>query len=174
MQLLASSEQIRVSEFVNKTLDGWFEECWYLSLKLALSSVSTTERRCERTEPDFLWKLGSLLCSYLRKLHVLGLKDGKKPNYKYSEYLRSSRVILTNDSMTWPRHHKYDFCATVQNSAIMLYSQDAAVLHLFVNEPEPPVSLLKRNTAVVWELGGPVVLEEIKVDPPKACEVVKF
>ncbi|GJV67256.1 alcohol dehydrogenase 1 [Tanacetum coccineum] len=157
MQLLASSEQIRVSEFVNKTLDGWFEECWYLSLKLALSSVSTTERRCERTEPDFLWKLGSLLCSYLRKLHVLGLKDGKKPNYKYSEYLRSSRVILTNDSMTWPRHHKYDFCATVQNSAIMLYSQDAAVLHLFVNEPEPPVSLLKRNSAPVVT-GKPLAL----------------
>ncbi|GJR50450.1 retrovirus-related pol polyprotein from transposon TNT 1-94 [Tanacetum coccineum] len=56
-----------------------------------------------------------------------------------------------------PRHHKYDFCATVQNSAIMLYSQDAAVLHLFVNEPEPPVSLLKRNSAPVVT-GKPLAL----------------
>ncbi|GJV19607.1 alcohol dehydrogenase 1 [Tanacetum coccineum] len=35
-------------------------------------------------------------------------------------------------------------------------------------------SVITCKAAVVWELGGPVVLEEIKADPPKASEVVKF
>ncbi|GKA15158.1 retrovirus-related pol polyprotein from transposon TNT 1-94 [Tanacetum coccineum] len=77
------------TEFVNKTLDGWFESVG-ISHETSVPRSPTTERRMsKRTEPKILWKL-LVLCSSLRKAPLVPMAEA---SFKSSHAQPNSPIL---------------------------------------------------------------------------------
>ncbi|GJW96080.1 putative ribonuclease H-like domain-containing protein [Tanacetum coccineum] len=89
--------EIMEREFVNKTTRRMVCEVLVFIMKQKRTSVSTTERRCRKTEPKFNGRC-SYSCSSLRKLHG-SMAEDKKPNLHTSSGLDLYAILQMTTMM---------------------------------------------------------------------------
>ncbi|GJZ12237.1 RNA-directed DNA polymerase, eukaryota [Tanacetum coccineum] len=127
MRTEVSSERNNGTEFVNKTLDGWFESVG-ISHETSVPRSPQQNGVVERRNRTLMEAARTMLI--LRKLHCsYGLSLFGSLCYPTNDYDDVGKLKAKADIGLGTFTN--DFCrlSPVQNSNLLLYSQDAAVLH---------------------------------------------
>ncbi|GJR69602.1 retrovirus-related pol polyprotein from transposon TNT 1-94 [Tanacetum coccineum] len=190
MQLFASSEQINGTEFVNKTLDGWFESVGIsheTSRHLVIHNRTAVSKRRNRTlmealvlfhifakAPLFLWaEAVATACYTLNRslVHTLHgktyyeLLKGKKPNLLYFRVLIPDAILpMTTMTLAFAPQYKY-FCVKPVTELELTALQSGRSRSALVKDPEPP-SVPYHKEQVEDDLFNGLCMIEVVPIPP--------